>query len=183
MERSATFRRPPPRSPTPLDATVLRHRLVGTKVTAEFTVEATDGKQVRLGGPTAALVVYLFPGSTSSSEHGADTPLADAEEHRSFRDLHEQMTALGLIVVGVSSQPAAKLREPITANRLPQPLASDPTLRLGELLRLPTFRLGAEQLYERLTLLIVAGKITQVFYPVPSPGSHAAEVLDHLTGR
>jgi peroxiredoxin len=93
------------------------------------------------------------------------------------------MTALGLIVVGVSSQLAAKLREAIAANCLPQPLASDLTLRLGELLRLPTFRLGAEQLYERLTLLIVAGKITQVFYPVPSPGSHAAEVLDHLTSR
>lgn len=69
-----------------------------------------------------------------------------------------------------------------SASRLSQPLASDPTLRLDELLRLPTLRLGAEQLYERLTILIVAGKITRVFYPVPNPGSHAAEVLDHLTG-
>lgn len=183
MERTATFRRLPLRSPTPLDATALRHRLIGTEIAAEFTVETTDGKRVRLGGLTAALVAYLFPGSTSSPEHGADTPLADAEEHRSFRDLHERMASLGLIVVGVSSQPAAKLREAIIANDLPQPLASDPTLRLDELLRLPTFHLGGEQLYERLTLLIVAGKITRVFYPVPSPGRHASEVLDHLNGR
>jgi peroxiredoxin len=182
MEPSATFRRLPLRSPTPLDATMLRHRLIGTKIAAEFTIEA-DGKQIRLGGVTAALVAYLFPSSTSSPEHGADTPLADAEEHRSFRDLYEQMTALGLTVVGVSSQPASKLQDAITANRLSQPLVSDPALRLDELLRLPTFRLGGERLYERLTLLIVAGKITRVFSPVPNPGSHAAEVLDHLTGR
>jgi peroxiredoxin len=183
MGSSATFRRLPLRSPTPLDATMLRHRLIGKKIAAEFTVEATDGRQVRLGGVTAALVAYLFPGSTSSPEHGADTPLADAEEHRSFRDLYAQMTALGLSIVGVSSQPVAKLQDAIAANRVSQPLVSDPTLRLDELLRLPTFRLGGEQLYERLTLLIVAGKITRVFYPVPNPGSHAAEVLDHLTGR
>jgi len=172
MEPSATSRRLPLCWPTSLDATTLRHRLIGTKIAVEFTVEATDGKHARLGGVTAALVAYLFPGSTSSPEHGADTPLADAEEHRSFRDLHEQTTALGLTVVGVSSQPVAKLQDAIAA-----------TLRLDELLRLPTFRLGAEQLYERLTILIVAGKITRVFYPVLNPGSHAAEVLDHLTGR
>jgi peroxiredoxin len=183
MVPSTTFRRLPLRSPTSLDATILRHRLIGTKVAAKFTVGATNGKQVRLGGPAAALVAYLFPGSASSPEYGADTPLVDAEQHCSFRDLHEEMTALGLIVVGISNQPAAKLREMIAASGLPQLLVSDPTLRLGEMLRLPTFRLGAEQLYERLTLLVVAGKITRAFYPVPNPSRHAAEVLDHLNGR
>lgn len=183
LPSGATFKRAPSRSPTLLDATVLRHRLIGRKLDADFALDATDGQQLRLGGPTAALAVYLFPGSATSPEYGHDTPLADAEEHRSFRDLHERLTRLGLIVVGVSSQPEAKLKEAIAANRLRQPLASDATLRLGELLKLPTFRAGAERAYERLTVLIVAGKISQVFYPVPTPGSHAQEVLAHLVGR
>lgn len=180
---SATFKRPAARSPTLLDATVLRHRLIGRQITADFALDATDGRQLRLGGPTAALVVYLFAGTPTSPEYGNDTPLADAEEHRSFRDLHRRMASLGLIVVGVSTQPAVKLNEAIAANRLKQRLVSDPTLRLGELLKLPTFRAGGGAAYERLTILIIAGKISQVFYPVPTPGSHAQEVLGHLVGR
>ena len=42
-----------------------------------------------------------------------------------------------------------KLNEAIAANRLKQRLVSDPTLRLGELLKLPTFRAGAGAAYER----------------------------------
>lgn len=178
---SATFKRHPPRGSDPVDAHALRHRLIGTTITAGFTLQSTDAQRLCLAGPTAALVAYMFPGSATSPAHGRDTGLADAEEHRSFRDLHEQTTALGLIVVGVSSQPDTKLKEVIAANRLLQPLASDPKLRLGELLRLPSFRIGDEHLYDRLTILIIAGKISQVFYPVPTPGRHAAEVLEHLT--
>ena len=92
---SATFKRPPARSPTLLDATVLRHRLIGRQITADFALDATDRRQLRLGGPTAALVVYLFPGTATSPEYGNDTPLADAEEHRSFRDLYRRMASLG----------------------------------------------------------------------------------------
>lgn len=180
---SATFKRPPPRGSDPVDAHALRHRLIGRTITAGFTLQSTNAQQLCLAGPTAALVAYPFPGSASSPAHRRDTPLADAEEHRSFRDLHEPMTALGLIVVGVSSQPDAKLKEAIAANRLPQPLASDPKLRLGELLRLPTFRICDEHLYDRLTILIIAGKISQVFYPVSASGRHAEEILAHITAR
>lgn len=180
----ATYKRPPHSAwPTQLEAISLRHRLIGRKLPTGFTIQSTDERQLRLAGPTAALVVYVFPGSATSPAHGPDTPLADAEEHRSFRDLNERLTRMGLIVVGVSSQPAVKLQEAIAANRLPQPLASDATRRVGELLNLPTFRAGAEPAYERLTILIIAGQITQVFYPVPTPGRHAEEVLAHFISR
>lgn len=178
---SATFKRPP-REPSTLDATVLRHRLVGQRVAADFSLNDTDERQLRLGRPTGALVLYLFPGSITSPAHGQDTPLADAEEHRGFRETREQLSGLGLIVVGVSSQPAAKLKDTIAANRLAHPLASDPALALGDLLELPTFPASGGRVYERLTILVIAGQITQVFYPVPAPGNAAQEVLDHLTG-
>jgi len=178
---SASFKRTPPRSAEPLDGYVLSRRLIGTRIAAGFALQDSDGSRLRLAGTTTAHVVYLFPGSATSPIHGHDTPLADAEEHRAFRDLHERMTDLGLIVVGVSTQPEQKLTEAIAANRLPQPLASDPTFRLGDLLRLPEFRFGADRLYDRLTMLIIAGKITHIFYPVPAPGRHAEEVLAHIT--
>jgi peroxiredoxin len=178
---SATFKRPPARRPTLLDATVLRHRLIGQKIPADFALQGTAGQQLRLGRPSGALVVYLFPGSTSSPAHGQDTPLADAEEHRSFREAREPLSTLGLVVLGVSSQPEAKLKEAIDANRLRHPLACDPALTLGELLDLPTFPAGGGRVYERLTILVIAATITQVFYPVPAPGRAAQEVLDHLT--
>jgi len=161
---------------------MVRHRLIGTKLAAGFEVEDTSGHRLRLGGPSGAVAAYFFPGSTTSPAHGQDTPLADAEEHRAFRDARERLSDFGLNVVGVSSQPAAKLQQAIAANDLHHPLTSDPRLKLGELWSLPNFPLGGGRVYERLTLLVIAGRITQVFYPVPVPGHAAQEVLDHITG-
>jgi peroxiredoxin len=134
---------------------------------------------MRLAGEPIS-VAYLSPGSPTSPAHGTDTLLADAEEHRAFRNSHEQITAHEVMVLGISSQPAAKLHEALTANCLCHPLASEMTLSLAELLKLPMFRDGSGHFYERLTIIITAGKITQVFYPVPLPGRHAEEVLAHL---
>ena len=184
MPPSATYKRPPHSAwPTQLEAISLRHRLIGRKLPAGFTIQSTDERQLRLAGPTAALVVYLFPGSATSPEHGPDTPLADAEEHRSFRDLHERLTHLGLIVVGVSSQPAAKLQEAIAANRLPQPLASDPTRRVGEPLKLPTFRAGAEPRLRAADDPHHRRPDHPGLLSSAHPGRHADEVLAHFMSR
>ena len=67
-----------------------------------------------------------------------------------------------------------------SANRLPQQLASDPTLRLAELLNLPTFKIRGDRFYHRLTFVVVRREITQVYYPVTIPGRHAMEVLARL---
>jgi peroxiredoxin len=179
---SATPKRAHQAWPTPLEAIGLRHRLIGA-VAPELTLQSTGRQELNLTDGRASLVAYLFPGSATSPAHGDDTPLADAEEHRAFRDLHKRITRLECMVVGISSQPVAKLQEASEANRLCQPLASDQAFQLQDLLKLPTFRVGAEHIYERLTILITAGKITQVFYPVPAPGRHPEEVLEHIAAR
>jgi hypothetical protein len=107
-------------------------------------------------------------------------PRADSEEHRGFRDLHDDFAAQRLTIIGVSSQPAEELQEAITANGLPQQLAADPTLRFAELLNLPTFRVCGERFYHQLTIVVTRGKSIQVYYPVTIPGRHAAEVLARL---
>jgi peroxiredoxin len=171
------------RSPHSLNGTIeahqLRHSLIGMHVPPLALASASE-QQIPLGGDDASLVAYIYPGSDTSDQDGSDTPLADSEEHRGFRDLHDDFVAQRLTIVGVSSQPAEKLREEITANRLPQQLASDATLRLGELMNLPTFRVRGERFYHRLTIVLMCDKITQVYYPITIPGRHAAEVLARL---
>jgi peroxiredoxin len=181
---SATYK-PPPDSPwpTPLQAVSVRHGLIGTTITNTLTLQSITGQELKLARRWGSFVLYLFPGSTSSPTHGADTPRTDAEEHRSFRDLNKRIAAQNATVVGISSQPVSKLQEAMASYRLRQPLVSDPTFRVGGLLKLPTFQIGTERHYERLTILITAGRITWVFYPVLAPSEHADEVLTHITGR
>ena len=51
---------------------------------------------------------------------------------------------------------------------------------LARELRLPTFTVDNLVLYKRLTLVLRAGRIEHVFYPVFPPDQHAAEVLAWL---
>ncbi|HNC04929.1 MAG TPA: hypothetical protein PLS38_01355, partial [Solirubrobacterales bacterium] len=61
-------------------------------------------------------------------------------------------------------------------------LISDPGLKLAETLRLPTFAISSLTLYRRLTMIIEAGHIAKVFYPVFPPDQDAATVLAWLAG-
>ena len=45
---------------------------------------------------------------------------------------------------------------------------------------LPVFAAGGLTLYRRLTVIVSAGVIERVFYPVTAPGRHPAEVLGWL---
>lgn len=127
-----------------------------------------------------SLVIYFYPGCLTSGGYESDTPLVDAEQHRGFRELRDDFDARHFTVVGVSSQPTKKQEETITANRLPHQLARDGALQLADALGLPTFRLGAERFFQRLTLVVMRGIIWQVFFPVVAPGRHAAEVAARL---
>lgn len=160
----------------------LMHRLIGMPVPA-FTLHNTEGDSIPLGGVDVSLVIYLYPGSATSDGHGSDTPLADAEQHRGFRDLHDDLVACRFATVGVSSQPVEKQQEAIAVNRLEHQLASDESLWFADLLTLPTFRLGGERFYQRLTLVVAHGVILHVFYPVMVPGRNAAEVAAQLRSR
>lgn len=98
-----------------------------------------------------------------------------------FRDHHQDLLAAGASAVfGVSSQGRDYQREVVDRLRLPFVMLSDPELRLGEELGLPTFQAGGLRLFKRLTLVIRDGLIEQVFYPVFPPNEHASEVLAWL---
>jgi peroxiredoxin len=154
-------------------------RLVGMPFPSVVLRGAVGGSVVP-GHADVPWVLYLYPGSDTSEAHGSDTPLADAQPHRGFRDLHKDLAACHHTVIGVSSQPLEKRRRAIGAHRLTHQLASDGPLQLADQLSLPTFKVGGLRFYQRLTLVVANGVIVLLLYPVLVPGRNAAEVLAWL---
>ena len=66
---------------------------------------------------------------------------------------------------------------------MPYPVISDPELRLGAALQLPTFEIAGLTLYKRITLVAENARIVKVFYPVFPPDANAGEVLAWLRAR
>ena len=60
------------------------------------------------------------------------------------------------------------------------PVIADPERKLGAALGLPTFEFEGMTLYKRVTLVLEAGRIAKVFYPVFPPDRNAEEVLAWL---
>jgi peroxiredoxin len=63
---------------------------------------------------------------------------------------------------------------------MPFPVVADPGRRLGAALGLPTFEFDGTTLYRRVTLVLEAGRVARVFYPVFPPDLNAAEVVAWL---
>jgi peroxiredoxin len=83
-------------------------------------------------------------------------------------------------VLALSTQTPEYQAEMASRLRLPFPVLSDDALELTSALKLPTFETSGMTLLKRLTLVIDDGRISQVFYPVFPPDSHAQQVLARL---
>ncbi|TAN27185.1 MAG: peroxiredoxin [Castellaniella sp.] len=94
-----------------------------------------------------------------------------------FRDHYEQLQVLGYGVFGLSTQSSDYQREARDRLHLPFQLLSDSSLALKHALNLPTFRVAGMELFKRLTLIVIGGCISKVFYPVFPPDQNADEVL------
>jgi peroxiredoxin len=64
---------------------------------------------------------------------------------------------------------------------LPFELLSDSDYRMKQLLHFPTFEVAGMELYKRMTLIALGGKIQKVFYPVFPPDQNAIEVIAWLS--
>lgn len=153
---------------------------------------ATDGSTVRLDDPTAPrTVVFAYPRTGRPGEDppggleawnaipGARgcTPQACA-----YRDRHAEMTALGVRVFGLSTQDSAYQQEAVERLHLPFPILSDEGLELAHALRLPTFETTGLTLFKRFTLIVNAGRIEHVLYPVFPSDRDAEQVIAWLDG-
>jgi peroxiredoxin len=178
----------PPDLPVPEDDGAAVH-LTGATV-PPLELPATTGVPVRVDRvPVGAerLVLYLYPRTGRPGEPEL-TPDWDqipgargcTPESCGFRDHAAELWGAGAAVAGVSTQTTDDQREAAERLELPFPLLSDADLTLATALRLPTFEVGGLKLLKRLTLIVRAGRIEHVFYPVFPPDSHADDVLAWL---
>jgi len=142
-----------------------------------------------LGRDRPRTVLYVYP---MTGRPGADLPegwdsipgaRGCTPESCAFRDHHADLAAAGADVYGLSTQSTADQAEAAERLHLPFPLLSDEDGSLAKPpLQLPTFDAGGLR-YRRLTLVVTAGRVEHVFYPVFPPDAHAAEVLAWLQKR
>jgi len=194
----------PPDLPVPVDDGAADH-LPGSRMPS-VRLPSTGGRLVDLGAlPTQEIrrfredpglppglgpsrtVLYCYPRTGRP-----DRPVPDGwdaipgargctPESCGFRDRAGELTDLGAIVFGVSTQSSEDQREAAERLRLPFELLSDAGLDLARALRLPTFRFESSTLLKRLTLVVRNGVIEHVFYPVFPPDRHAEEVVGWLS--
>jgi peroxiredoxin len=101
----------------------------------------------------------------------------------SFRDHAGELGELGARVAGLSAQPLVEQIEFAEREQMPFPIIADPERRLGLALDLPTFEFAGATLYKRVTLVLEAGRIARVFYPVFPPDRNAEDVIRRLKER
>ena len=132
-------------------------------------------------------VIYIYP---MTGRPGVATPdgwdsipgaRGCTTEACDFRDHHQELLSAGASgVYGLSSQDTDYQREAVERLHLPFQMLADPGLLLAGALDLPTFEVGGQRLYKRLTLIVRNNRIEHVFYPVFPPNEHAAQVLTWL---
>lgn len=171
--------------PVPQDDGEARH-LAGLKLPS-VPLPATDGSIVDLSGLSGRTVVYIYPRTGLPGQEPPDgwdaIPGARGctPQSCSFRDHFAELRQLGVThVLGLSTQDSAYQNEVAERLELPFPILSDGNLALARAIKLPTFTIAGMVLLKRMVLVIDAGVIAKVFYPVFPPDKSAEEVIAWL---
>lgn len=172
--------------PAPVDDGAAQH-LVGARM-ASVALSATDGRMIDLSALPGRVVVYAYP---RTGKPGIENPegwdmspgaRGCTPQSCSFRDHFSELQALGVDnLFGLSTQDPAYQREAAERLHLPFAILSDEHLKLTRAMGLPTFEASGMTLLKRLTLVIDAGTVRTVFYPVFPPDRSASDVLDWLS--
>jgi peroxiredoxin len=170
--------------PVPADDGACAH-LEGRAV-PQLELESTLGpiQLAELGTGRAVLYVYPRtgrPGHEVPAEWDA-IPGARGCTPQScgFRDHREELQRSEVRLAGLSAQTLEEQIELAERLGLLHPVIADPELRLRDELGLPTFEFESATLYKRVTLVLEAGRVAKVFYPVFPPDRNAEEVVAWL---
>jgi peroxiredoxin len=143
-------------------------------------LHAHDGPEQNLRALLAAYpfaALYFYPADKNS-------PLRDDMAHNNgFRDRHKDFAARDCRVIGISTEPPSEQADRIKFQKLEHVLLSDPDRILAKELGLETYQDGGERFYRRSALIVEAGLIVQVFFPVIDAARNAAQVLDWLRAQ
>lgn len=172
--------------PVPSDDQAADH-LIGTAM-PHVALVSTSGKTIRLDMlGDRRTVIYIYP---LTGRPGTDVPRGwdsipgargCTPESCGFRDHFRDLLEAGAgRVFGLSSQNTDYQGEVVERLALPFDMLSDPQFLMADTLRLPTFEAGRTRLFKRLTMVVRAGLIEHVFYPIFPPNAHAQQVLNWL---
>jgi len=177
--------------PAPVDDGAADH-LTGRRIPS-VPLRATAGRLVDLGEAVEHLrVVYCYP---RTGEPDREPPggleawncvpgaRGCTPQSLGFREVFGQFRETGVEVFGLSTQSTEYQREAAERLKLPFELLSDEGLALTRALGLPTFQHAGMTLLRRLSMVVKAGIIVKVFYPVFPPDENAGEVLAWLAGQ
>jgi peroxiredoxin len=164
--------------------------LVGLTVPS-IPLPSTRGRLVDLHEESLVrrVVVYAYPrtgrpGEVALIDHAAWDAIPGARgctpQNLGYRAALPDLTALGAVVYGISTQDTAYQAEMAERLGLEHEVLSDADLRLTTALRLPTFVVAGETLLRRATLFLRAGVIEHVVYPVFPPDADAARAVEWL---
>lgn len=172
--------------PVPKDDGAADH-LKGARLPS-VALPSTAGGGIDLSALPGLTVVYAYP--KTGTPDGAMPEGWDAipgargctPQSCAFRDHFAELRAAGVTgVFGLSTQDTAYQAEAAARLHLPFPLLSDADLRLAQAARLPVFDAWGGTLLRRMALVLRAGMVDAVFYPVFPPDRSAADVLAWLT--
>jgi peroxiredoxin len=188
MARSDNVYELPEGLPEPQDDGACAH-LLGMRLPS-ISLPSTQGGEVDLSALPGRSVVYCYP-RTGKPDQAPPTGWDAIPGARgctpqacSFRDHHAEMVGLGIdAVFGLSAQDGAYQSEAARRLNLPFALLSDEKLAFAHALKLPTFEVDGMTLIKRLTLIVHAGTIEHVFYPVFPPDANAPDVIHWLVER
>ena len=173
--------------PVPQDDGACDH-LAG-RMLPQLTLASSAGPVSLRALSVERLVLYVYP-RTGDPQSPAG-PEWDAipgargctPQSCAFRDHAAELAELGARVAGLSAQPLDEQLEFAQRNHIPYPVIADPERKLGTALGLPTFEFRGMTLYKRVTLVVEACAIANVFYPVFPPDRNAADVVAWLRDR
>jgi peroxiredoxin len=175
----------PAELPVPQDDGAALH-LAGRKLPS-VPLAATDGSTIDLSQLAGRAVVYIYPRTGVPGQPPLDgwdaIPGARGctPQSCSFRDHFAELKLLGVAhLYGLSTQDTAYQSEAVERLKLPFTILSDRNLALARAIKLPTFTVAGMILLKRMALVIDAGVITKVFYPVFPPDKSAEEVIAWL---
>jgi peroxiredoxin len=173
--------------PVPRDDGACRH-LPGRRL-PRLALASTGGRSVDLSALAGRTVLYCYPRTGRPDEAPPpgwnEIPGARGCTPQScaFRDHYLELKRAGAArVFGLSTQDSAYQREAAERLGLPFELLSDEKLEFARALQMPTFEVAGMTLIKRLTLIVRAGRIEHVFYPVFPPEHNARAVLAWLRG-
>src|SRR5215467_10509108 len=173
--------------PVPLDDGACDH-LPGIALPS-LALQSTGIRPINPAKIPGWLVIYCYPMTGRPGvalPHGWDQiPGARGctPQSCSFRDHHQELTALNAQVFGLSTQTTKYQREAAGRLHLPFELLSDSSLQFANALRLPTFEIEGMRLIKRVTLIAHDGKIVKHFYPVFPPDKNAEDVVAWLRNK